>query len=64
MRGTLSHKIEEALHGSVIFEHFLCLRIHFCPCVLTFSLLHGGIFFLGVLLFRLKLSFLFSADQI
>ena len=64
LRSTLSHKGEKPLHGSVILEGFLCLSVYLCPSVLSFSLLHGGVFFLGVLLLRLRLPFLFPADQI
>ena len=63
LRGALGHKAEKAFHGFAILENLLCLSVHFCPSVLTFSLLHGSGFFLGILLFRLWLGFLLFADQ-
>ena len=56
------HEIEKAFHGFVILEHRLGLRVDSCPGILPFGLLQGGVFFLGVLLFRLRLGFLLFAD--
>ena len=60
LRGTVRHEVEKAFHGFVILEHGIGLRVDSRPDFLTFSLLHGGIFFLGKLgLFLLGLRFLF-----
>ena len=58
-------KLKKPLHGGVILEHLLSLGVDSAHDVLTFRLFHGGVFFLGVLLFRLRLSFpVFCRNQI
>ena len=64
LRRTSRHEIEKAFHGIVILEHGIGLRVDSRPDFLTLGLFHGGVFFLGVLLFRLlELRLLFLLNQ-